>query len=156
GRALAAARVAEVPGLRGGVGYFRGAWTAGRRSGGSVRADAAPGGGAVSSEFQLRGAGMRYGTAEVLADVDLMLTQGQLTAVVGPNGAGKSTLLGIMAGIREGYRGECRFDGVEVSRWNRRAFARRVSFVPQATRVEFPFTAEEVAVMGRAPHAAGL
>src|SRR5689334_6457029 len=99
---------------------------------------------------------MRYGAADVLAGVNLRLTGGDLTAVVGPNGAGKSTLLGIMAGLRDGYSGECRFDGVEVSRWNRRAFARRVSSVPQATRVEFPFTAAEVALMGRAPHAAGL
>jgi iron complex transport system ATP-binding protein len=110
----------------------------------------------VSATFELRGAGMRYGTAEVLSAVDLKLEPGQLTAVVGPNGAGKSTLLGIMGGLRSGYDGECRFDGLEVGRWNRRAFAKRVSFVPQATRVEFPFTAEEVALMGRAPHAAGL
>lgn len=110
----------------------------------------------MSGVFELRGVGMRYGAAEVLADVDLRLAGGQLTAVVGPNGAGKSTLLGILAGLREEYAGECRFDGVEVKRWNRRAFARRVSFVPQATRVEFPFTAEEVALMGRAPHGAGL
>jgi iron complex transport system ATP-binding protein len=61
-----------------------------------------------------------------------------------------------MSGLRHGYQGECRFDGMEVSRWNRRSFARRVSFVPQSTRIEFPFTAEEVALMGRAPHAAGL
>src|SRR3954452_23140201 len=99
---------------------------------------------------------MRYGSAEVLASIDLTLSGGLLTAVVGPNGAGKSTLLGIMAGLRPAYLGECRFDGVEVSRWKRRLFARRVSFVPQSTRIEFPFTAEEVALMGRAPHAAGL
>jgi len=110
----------------------------------------------VSAAFDLRGVGMRYGQAEVLAEVDLNLAGGVLTAVVGPNGAGKSTLLGILAGLRSGYLGECRFDGVEVSRWKRRSFARRVSFVPQSTRIEFPFTAEEVALMGRAPHAAGL
>jgi iron complex transport system ATP-binding protein len=110
----------------------------------------------MSATFDLHGVGMQYGDAKVLTGVDLHLDPGQLVAVVGPNGAGKSTLLGIMAGLRTGYSGECRFDGADVARWNRRAFARRVSFVPQATRVEFPFTAEEVALMGRAPHAAGL
>ena len=110
----------------------------------------------MNAAFELRGVGMRYGEAEVLSGVDLNLSGGLLVAVVGPNGAGKSTLLGIMAGLRTGYGGECRFDAVDVSRWNRRHFARRVSFVPQSTRIEFPFTAEEVALMGRAPHAAGL
>lgn len=110
----------------------------------------------MSAVFDLLGVGMRYGAAEVLAGVDLRLGGGQLTAVVGPNGAGKSTLLGIMAGLRPGYAGECLFDGLEVATWNRRSFARRVSFVPQSTRVEFPFTAEEVALMGRAPHSSGL
>jgi iron complex transport system ATP-binding protein len=110
----------------------------------------------VSGAFELHGVGMRYATAEVLSNLDLVVSPGLLTAIVGPNGAGKSTLLGIMTGLRGGYSGECRFDGVDVSRWNRRAFARRVSFVPQATRVEFPFSAEEVAMMGRAPHVAGL
>jgi iron complex transport system ATP-binding protein len=110
----------------------------------------------VSGSFQLDGAGMRYGASTVLSGVTLDVDPGVLTAIVGPNGAGKSTLVGIMAGLREGYAGRCLFDGAEVRTWNRREFASRVSFVPQATRVEFPFTAEEVVLMGRAPHAAGL
>jgi iron complex transport system ATP-binding protein len=92
----------------------------------------------------------------VLHGVNLRLDPPVLTAVVGPNGAGKSTLMGIMAGLREGYAGECRFDGVPVRKWKRGDYARRISFVPQATRIEFPFTAEQVVLMGRAPHAAGL
>jgi iron complex transport system ATP-binding protein len=110
----------------------------------------------MSAVFELHGVGMRYGETVVLGNVNLRLTPGELIAVVGPNGAGKSTLLNILAGVLQGYDGECRFDGVEVRRWRRRPFARRVSFVPQATRIEFPFSAEEVALMGRAPHAAAL
>lgn len=110
----------------------------------------------MSGRFALRNVGMQYGEAAVLRGVELEVAPPMLTAIVGPNGAGKSTLLGIMAGLREGYTGECRFDGAEVRKWDRREFARRVSFVPQSTRIEFPFTAEEVALMGRVPHAAGL
>jgi iron complex transport system ATP-binding protein len=110
----------------------------------------------VSGTFELSNVGMQYGSARVLHDVSLTIAPPLLTAIVGPNGAGKSTLLGILGGLREGYTGVCRFDGVEVRKWDRRKFARRVSVVPQGTRIEFPFTAEEVALMGRAPHAAGL
>jgi iron complex transport system ATP-binding protein len=110
----------------------------------------------VSADFQLRNVGMRYGSAEILRGVTLDLSPPELTAIVGPNGAGKSTLLGVMGGLREGYSGECRFSGTEVRRWNRREYARRVSMVPQAVRIEFPFTAEQVVLMGRAPHVTGV
>lgn len=100
--------------------------------------------------------GMRYGDKAVLSEVTLGFAQGGLVAVAGPNGAGKSTLLGILAGLREGYNGECSYRGREVRRWNRAAFARRVSFVPQSLSLQFPFTAEQVVLMGRTPYGDGL
>ncbi len=106
--------------------------------------------------FELRDAGMRYNGADVLRHVNLQLEPGLLAAIVGPNGAGKSTLLGIMAGLREGYHGQCFFAGAELRRWKRREYARKVSFVPQSVTVEFPFTAEQVVLMGRAPFSGGL
>lgn len=76
-------------------------------------------------------------------------------AIAGPNGAGKSTLLGIMAGLRHPYRGQCEYRGVELRRWKRHEFARKVAFLPQSVKLEFPFTAEQVVFMGRAPYADG-
>ncbi|MGH9663071.1 MAG: ABC transporter ATP-binding protein [Bryobacteraceae bacterium] len=99
---------------------------------------------------------MRYGAAEVLRDATLELSGPGLVSIVGPNGAGKSTLLGILSGLRRGYSGACGYDGVELERWNRRSLARRLSFVPQSLRLEFPFTAEQVVYMGRTPFCAGL
>lgn len=99
---------------------------------------------------------MSYNGTRVLKSVTLEFSGAQLAAIVGPNGAGKSTLLGIMAGLRPGYTGECLYADTDVRRWPRRAFARQVSFVPQSLRVEFPFTAEQVVLMGRTPHGGGL
>jgi iron complex transport system ATP-binding protein len=79
-----------------------------------------------------------------------------LVAIVGPNGAGKSTLLSVMAGLREGYTGSCLYKDRELGSWARRLFAREVAVVPQAVHVEFPFTAEQVVLMGRTPYANGL
>jgi ATP-binding cassette, subfamily F, member 3 len=44
------------------------------------------------------GVGHRYGTAEVLRNVDLHVRQGDRLAVVGPNGSGKSTLVRLLVG----------------------------------------------------------
>jgi iron complex transport system ATP-binding protein len=61
-----------------------------------------------------------------------------------------------MAGLRPHYAGGCRYAGREVREWPRRAFAREVAFVPQSLRIEFPFTAEQVVMMGRTPYCDGL
>lgn len=103
--------------------------------------------------WQLRNAGMRYGARDVLSSVTLELGAGDLTCIVGPNGAGKSTLLSIMAGLRDGHTGDCSYKGRDIRKWPRRSFARAVAFVPQSLTLEFPYTAEQVVLMGRAPHA---
>src|ERR1700691_3002763 len=97
--------------------------------------------------FRVSHAGFAYG----LDDVSFDLAHPGLTAIAGPNGAGKSTLIGIMAGLRAPYRGSVMFEGVELSRWRRRDLARRVAYLPQSMQIEFPFTAEQVVLMGRTP-----
>ena len=106
--------------------------------------------------FRLNGAGMSYDGQEVLRVGSLEFQAGEFVAVVGPNGAGKSTLLGILAGLRDGYSGDCFFEDRELRGWPRGDFARRVSFVPQGLTIEFPFSAEQVVLMGRTPHGGGL
>lgn len=106
--------------------------------------------------FETRSLTMRYGGVEVLSAVSLTFPGPSMVSLTGPNGAGKSTLLGIMAGVRRGYDGECLYRGTPLPRWKRGAFARRVAFVPQSLRLDFPFTAEQVVLMGRTPYAGGL
>lgn len=106
--------------------------------------------------YSLAGVGFRYEDAEVLTEIRAEFAASELVALVGPNGAGKSTLLSVMAGLRGEYRGECRFLGRGIRAWPRRALARKVSYVPQSLRLEFPFSAEQVVLMGRTPYADGL
>ena len=111
----------------------------------------------MGAEFRLDGLRVSYpGRGEVLGGITATLPAGELIAVAGPNGAGKSTLVGALAGMRHGYAGSCRFDGIEVRHWRRKAFARRVALVPQTVQTDFPFSAGQVVMMGRLPHATGM
>ena len=101
--------------------------------------------------FRAKALGFSYG----LHDATFDLPPSGFITIAGPNGAGKSTLLGILAGLRHPYQGVCTYKDVEIRRWRRREFARQVAFLPQSVKLEFPFTAEQVVFMGRAPYADG-
>lgn len=96
---------------------------------------------------------MSYSGTAVLRDITASFEAGSLVSIVGPNGAGKSTLLGLLTGLRPGHLGTALLNGKPVERWDRRSFAKLVSFIPQSVRVDFPFLAEQVVMMGRTPHA---
>ena len=48
--------------------------------------------------------------------------------------------------------GRASLDGTDLPRFSRRLLARRVSFVPQDTHMDVPFTVRELVTMGRHPH----
>jgi simple sugar transport system ATP-binding protein len=63
---------------------------------------------------RLSGVGVRYGSNQVLQDVDLALGAGTITALLGTNGAGKSTLIGAVSGANASYSGEIEVSGEAV------------------------------------------
>lgn len=68
---------------------------------------------------------VRYGGHEVLHDVDLALTKGEIVTIVGPNGSGKSTLLRVLVGALKPQ------SGVVV-----RQAGLRVGYVPQKLQID--------------------
>jgi iron complex transport system ATP-binding protein len=73
---------------------------------------------------------------------------------MGRNGAGKSTVLDIIAGVRASSEGDVLFDDIPATRWPVGELARTIAHLPQAVRADVPFSAEQLVLMGRYPHAA--
>ena len=105
----------------------------------------------------LEGRGLRFayaeGRPEVVRGAWLRVERGRLSALVGANGSGKSTLIRLLAGLLKPSAGEVFLGGVPLARVDPRARARRVAYVPQSVSTVFPFTALEVVLTGRSPHA---
>ncbi len=97
-----------------------------------------------------------YGAEPVLRDVSLKISAGEFVAVVGPNGAGKSTLLKLMAGIVSRFEGALAFKGRSIAEYLPVELSRRLALVPQETHVVFPFTVDEMILMGRLPYRRGF
>jgi iron complex transport system ATP-binding protein len=92
---------------------------------------------------------------ELLRDISLQLESGQVLAVLGPNGAGKSTLLNLLCGAVAPRRGTHLFGGRPMGDWPIAARARSQAVLPQYSSLNFPYTVEEVILLGRTPHASG-
>ena len=65
--------------------------------------------------LELRGLTHRFGDVDVIRDVSLSLSAGQITCLLGPSGCGKSTTLRIAAGIERQSGGAVLIDGAVVS-----------------------------------------
>jgi ABC-type methionine transport system ATPase subunit len=83
------------------------------------------------SKIEVRG--LRYGAggAEILAGVDALVHDGEVTAVVGPSGAGKSTLLRAINRLIEPTSGEVYLDGEPTGSLDPLELRRRVGMVFQ-------------------------
>src|SRR5690349_8464211 len=62
----------------------------------------------------------------------LEIQRGETLTVVGPNGSGKSTLLLALAALLRPSRGEIRYAGKSLQRWDDLDYRRRISFVFQS------------------------
>lgn len=90
----------------------------------------------------IKGLRKRYGSKEVLRGVDLEVHKGQIIGYIGPNGAGKSTTVKIILGLEEGYSGEVRLFGENISRQSA-AYKKRIGYVPEMADLYDNLTAEE-------------
>jgi len=100
----------------------------------------------------VEGLGVRFGSAEILREIDFRIEDGGVLAVIGPNGAGKSTLLRCLDGIVSPSAGRIEIRGKALRNYSRRELARTVSYVPQPVGGSLDFTVRAFVEMGRFPY----
>jgi len=96
--------------------------------------------------------GFRYNEQWVLRHISFAVSTGEFMGIIGPNGSGKTTLLKIIDGIFCPPEGDIHISGISCRHFKRIDLARRIAVVPQETLMTFPFTVQEIVLMGRSPH----
>lgn len=102
----------------------------------------------MSAMIDARALRKRAGRATLLDDVSLSVAAGEMVAVIGPNGAGKSTLLRLLSGDLRPDEGEIRLKQRDIRSHAPRELAAHRAMLSQHVNVAFPFTVEEIVLMG--------
>jgi iron complex transport system ATP-binding protein len=95
----------------------------------------------------------RGARAFAFAGLSFAIDRGEIFGVIGPNSAGKTSLLRLLTRVLIPQRGAIRLDGRPVGALRPWEVAREIAVVPQEAPRPFPFTVQQLVLMGRYPHA---
>ncbi|MEK4131294.1 ABC transporter ATP-binding protein [Solibacillus sp. FSL W8-0474] len=90
------------------------------------------------------------------SNISFTLEPGKIMAILGPNGAGKTTLLKCITGLHDWRVGETLIDDVPLAKVSQKELWKKIGYVPQAHKMVFGFSIEDLVVMGRAPYIGSL
>jgi iron complex transport system ATP-binding protein len=107
--------------------------------------------GSAGPLFELAGVSYAVAGRTLLQPLDLSLGDGRLIGLIGHNGSGKSTLMKLLSRQQPPTSGRLSFEGKPLERWDDRAFARRVAYLPQQTPPAAGMLAHELVALGRYP-----
>lgn len=91
---------------------------------------------------ELKNLRMYYGTKEVLKGINLQVRKGEIVGYIGTNGAGKSTTIKILLGLVEGYTGQVKVLGHDISEGGVE-YKRKIGYVPEIADIYDNLTARE-------------
>ena len=106
----------------------------------------------VASQALLQAKGLCawYGAAQILFDVNLEVSRGEVVALMGRNGAGKSTTLKALTGMLDKRRGSVSFVGADISNSEPHHAGRMgLGYVPEDRRIFTDLTVMENLEVGR-------
>ena len=99
--------------------------------------------------MRIEGLQSGYGEITVLWDINLVVREGEITALIGSNGAGKSTLMRTLSALVEPRAGRILWRGEEIQGLDAsQVLGLGIAHVPEGRRLFSAMTVEENLIMG--------
>ena len=99
----------------------------------------------VQGSITLQDVGFRYGSRQVIRNLNLQIQPGEMIGLVGHSGSGKSTLVNLINRFYDVTEGSIQLDGVDVRRMAVSDYRRNIGLVLQEPFLFFGTVAENIA-----------
>jgi len=106
--------------------------------------------------LKVKNLNFKYNRKEILNEISFNIEEGNLCGLLGPNGSGKTTLFKCCLNFLKFKEGEVIMDGENIKDKAIEQMAKLVAYVPQEHKPPFPYSVEEIVLMGRTPHLGGV
>ena len=93
-----------------------------------------------------------YDGKAVVNSVSFDIPKGKVLSLIGPNGAGKSTVMGMISRLIAKDSGIIHFEDKDLSRWNSKKLAQKLSILTQHNNIQMKLTVRELVAFGRFPY----
>lgn len=105
----------------------------------------------MSRIFDIDHLSFSHGSRTVIDGLSVQLESGIFYGILGPNGCGKTTFLDLLVRHLKPSAGKVIFKGKDLQTYSAKALSREIALVAQNFYVNFPFTVQEIVMMGRYP-----
>ena len=95
---------------------------------------------------------LKYGSKEVIKDLNISITKGEIVSIIGPNGCGKSTILKALSRYLKPSRGKIFLEDRDIHNIDTKKAAKKIAVLPQVRNVPSDFSVETLVSYGRYPH----
>lgn len=100
---------------------------------------------AITGKVDYRGVSFGYGKETILSNLNLMVSPGEVIALVGPSGAGKTTIVNLLARFYDPQRGQILIDGIDIKTVTIESLRHQIGTVPQETALFSGTIAQNIA-----------
>ncbi|WHH60994.1 ABC transporter ATP-binding protein [Petroclostridium sp. X23] len=102
--------------------------------------------------LQIKNLNFSYKNQSILKNVNMLVQQGEIIALIGPNGSGKSTLLRCLNGFLQPNNGQVLFKGEDIRLKTRKWISCHIALLPQNLETIQHTTIYDLVAMGRSPY----
>jgi len=105
--------------------------------------------------LELKNVNLMLNEKPILKDINFLVENNKITALIGANGAGKTSIFNCIARFLLKYEGSILIDGEDIKTIKHKEYAKLISTLKQSSQINLRITIYELVCFGRFPHCGG-